>query len=127
MVYAGTPERIGGTQGIPLESMRLKHVRDGYEDFEWLKLLENATSRVHVMSFVQRFMRAPSDYTDDVAAFEAVRLRVELTEPRTELIKRKCEAIVSIRGAAKGTAAEPSTSFKEKEGRRRASRQILLA
>eukprot|EP01051_Picozoa_sp_SAG22_P006714 SAG22_NODE_449_length_10399_cov_43.159515_5_plen_93_part_00 len=76
MVYAGTPERIGGTQGIPLESMRLKHVRDGYEDYEWLKLLENVTSRAHVMSFVQRFMRAPSDYTDDAAAFEAVRLSI---------------------------------------------------
>lgn len=76
MVYAGTPERIGGTQGIPLESMRLKHVRDGYEDYEWLKLLENATSRAHVMSFVQRFMRAPSDYTDDAAAFESVRLSI---------------------------------------------------
>jgi hypothetical protein len=51
-------------------------VRDGYEDFEWLKLLENATSRAHVMSFVYRFMRAPSDYTDDVAAFKAVRLSI---------------------------------------------------
>jgi hypothetical protein len=30
MLYAGTPERIGGTRGIPVESMRLKHVRDGY-------------------------------------------------------------------------------------------------
>ena len=76
MVYAGTPERIGGTQGIPLDSMRLKHVRDGFEDFEWLTLLERATSRAHVMGIVQRFMRAPSDYSDNVAAFEAVRLSI---------------------------------------------------
>ena len=76
MIYAGTPERIGGTQGIPLESMRLKHVRDGFEDFEWLTLLERVTSRAHVMNIVQRFMRSPSDYTDNVAAFEAVRLSI---------------------------------------------------
>ena len=40
MLYPGTVDRIGGTTGVPIESIRLKHVRDGYEDFEYLQLLE---------------------------------------------------------------------------------------
>lgn len=40
MLYPGTPDRIGGKTGVPIESVRLKHVRDGYEDFEYLRLLE---------------------------------------------------------------------------------------
>ena len=40
MLYPGTPDRIGGKTCVPIESVRLKHVRDGYEDFEYLRLLE---------------------------------------------------------------------------------------
>jgi hypothetical protein len=76
LIYAGTPERIGGTQGIPIESIRMKQVRDGFEDHSWLTILEAATSREHVLSFVRNFMRTPWDMDDDMANFQAVRLRI---------------------------------------------------
>ena len=39
MFYLGTPDRIGGTDPIPIESLRMKLVRDGYEDYEYLEQL----------------------------------------------------------------------------------------
>lgn len=38
LFYPGTPDRIGGTTAVPVESLRLKLVRDGYEDYELLRL-----------------------------------------------------------------------------------------
>jgi len=34
--YPGLPSQIGGTDGIPIESLRLKLIREGMEDFEYL-------------------------------------------------------------------------------------------
>ena len=39
LFYPGTPGRIGGTTPIPVESLRMKLVRDGYEDYELLHFL----------------------------------------------------------------------------------------
>lgn len=39
MFYPGTVDRIGGLHDIPLESMRLKHLRDGREDYEYMAYL----------------------------------------------------------------------------------------
>jgi hypothetical protein len=38
--YPGTPAHIGGTSGIPVETQRLKMIREGMEDYEYLHLLE---------------------------------------------------------------------------------------
>ena len=45
LFYPGTPDRIGGATDVPVESMRLKHVRDGIEDHEWLVALAGAEGR----------------------------------------------------------------------------------
>jgi hypothetical protein len=39
LFYPGTPSLIGGTHGIPIESIRLKRIRDGREDYEYLRWL----------------------------------------------------------------------------------------
>src|SRR5262249_22908814 len=39
LVYPGTPARIGGEHDIPLASIRLKMIREGREDYEYLRLL----------------------------------------------------------------------------------------
>jgi MYXO-CTERM domain-containing protein len=38
LFYPGTPARIGGQTEIPVESLRLKGIRDGMEDYELLNL-----------------------------------------------------------------------------------------
>jgi hypothetical protein len=37
LFYPGTPARIGGATDIPVESLRLKRIRDGREDYEYLR------------------------------------------------------------------------------------------
>jgi hypothetical protein len=39
LFYLGTPRRIGGSHTIPVESLRLKLIRDGHEDYEYLRFL----------------------------------------------------------------------------------------
>lgn len=39
LFYPGTVAQIGGTQDIPLDSIRLKRIRDGREDFEYITWL----------------------------------------------------------------------------------------
>jgi hypothetical protein len=42
LFYPGTPAAIGGTTHIPLASIRLKMIRESYEDYEYLKALSDA-------------------------------------------------------------------------------------
>lgn len=59
LFYAGTPTgaygsvAIGGNRSIPLETIRLKRIRDGYEDYEYLRLASQAAGRPAVMSVVE--------------------------------------------------------------------------
>ena len=36
LLYPGTPDKIGGTSNIPVASIRLKMIREAYEDYEYL-------------------------------------------------------------------------------------------
>jgi hypothetical protein len=42
LLYPGRPEELGGTHPFPVESIRLKLVRDGLEDLELLRLAQRA-------------------------------------------------------------------------------------
>lgn len=42
LFYPGKPSRIGGDADIPIESIRLKLIREGLEDYEYLHLCEQA-------------------------------------------------------------------------------------
>jgi hypothetical protein len=39
LFYPGTPDRVGGKTHIPIESIRLKLIREGLEDYEYLHML----------------------------------------------------------------------------------------
>jgi Domain of unknown function (DUF4091) len=54
LFYPGNPQNIGGTDWIPLESMRLKLIRDGYEDYEYLKILANSGQNAIARQIAQR-------------------------------------------------------------------------
>ncbi|MBI3803650.1 MAG: DUF4091 domain-containing protein [Nitrospirae bacterium] len=41
LYYPGSPDKIGGTHHIPIESIRLKLIREGMEDYEYLSLLQS--------------------------------------------------------------------------------------
>jgi hypothetical protein len=45
LFYPGQPRRIGGRTDIPIESIRLKLIREGMEDYEYLALLAKLAGR----------------------------------------------------------------------------------
>ena len=48
LFYPGRPDRIGGTTHIPVESLRLKLVRESFEDYEYIYKLDQANQKAFV-------------------------------------------------------------------------------
>lgn len=57
LFYPGRPDRIGGTRDIPIESIRLKLIREGMEDYEYLALLARLSGRKAADQFADRIVR----------------------------------------------------------------------
>jgi hypothetical protein len=68
LFYPGTPARIGGTHDIPLDSIRLKRIRDGREDFEYLLALDGAGLHSEAMTVTRGLF--PTMYETDVTQGE---------------------------------------------------------
>src|SRR5205807_6061133 len=60
LVYAGTPGQIGGTTHIPVASYRLKMLREGLEDYEYLVKCAQITTPANALSIAQSLFPAPS-------------------------------------------------------------------
>ncbi len=69
----GTVDRIGGTHGIPVDSMRLRHIRDGQEDRLLMRLAEAKIGRAAVLDIVGAVVRNAYTFSEDVLVFEATR------------------------------------------------------
>ncbi|PIR25800.1 MAG: hypothetical protein COX62_04685 [Deltaproteobacteria bacterium CG_4_10_14_0_2_um_filter_43_8] len=54
LLYPGLPSRIGGERGIPLASMRLKLIREGLEDYEYLNMLKSLGEEDLAKAFAQQ-------------------------------------------------------------------------
>lgn len=63
LYYPGRPDKIGGTAHIPIESIRLKQIRDGLEDYEYLRLLEQKVGRAAVLSLIGPVITNTYGYT----------------------------------------------------------------
>jgi hypothetical protein len=53
LFYPGTTDIIGGTHPIPIESIRLKRIRDGREDYEYLHILQQEGRAADAMAVAQ--------------------------------------------------------------------------
>jgi hypothetical protein len=80
--YPGIPSRIGGETHIPIESLRLKYLRDGLEDFEYLRLLKQLGDEAFARRLVGQLARSGYQIETDPLVWErarqemAVRLKV---------------------------------------------------
>jgi hypothetical protein len=76
LFYPGTPAEIGGTSQIPIASLRLKMIREGQEDYEYLKLLSDAGDPT--MADAEAAGLSPDAYTNmtDPASIDAARHRI---------------------------------------------------
>ena len=76
LFYPGTPAKIGGTTQIPIASLRLKMIREGQEDYEYLKML--ADSGDATMADTEAAGLSPNAFNDmsDPALVDAARHRI---------------------------------------------------
>jgi hypothetical protein len=73
LFYPGTPDRVGGSEPIPIESIRLKLLRDGLEDYEYLAFLRSHGRGDDAMRIARALFPAPFDTTRTDAQVQAAR------------------------------------------------------
>jgi Glycoside hydrolase 123, catalytic domain/Glycoside hydrolase 123 N-terminal domain len=73
LFYPGRPDRIGGHTDIPIESIRLKLIREGLEDYEYLALLSAQGRSQWVNELVSGLVQTAYDWQQDPQALYAVR------------------------------------------------------
>ncbi len=76
LFYPGTPAKIGGTHDIPLASLRMKMIREGLEDYEYLKALADAGDPAMADAEAAKLAPTSTGFTADPAALDAARDRI---------------------------------------------------
>jgi hypothetical protein len=71
LVYPGRVQRIGGKHDIPIESIRLKLIREGLEDYEYFVLLGRAAD-----AHVERIVHSLYEFENDPDVLYAERVRM---------------------------------------------------
>jgi hypothetical protein len=73
LFYPGRPDRIGGRTDIPIESIRLKLIRAGMEDYEYLTLLARLEGPQAAGRYADRIVKKPYLWESRPEAFLKVR------------------------------------------------------
>ncbi|WP_338264535.1 DUF4091 domain-containing protein [Corallococcus caeni] len=76
LFYPGTPSVIGGRTNVPVASLRLKLIRQGMQDYEWLKAVSDAGDPDFAHQVARELIPTAWQVPDDGAAFDAARLRL---------------------------------------------------
>jgi Domain of unknown function (DUF4091) len=76
LFYPGTPDRVGGTDPIPIESMRLKLIRDGYQDFEYMTWLAQHGERDQAVAIARGLFEKLYDSNVTDATLQAARAQL---------------------------------------------------
>jgi hypothetical protein len=100
LFYPGTPAKIGGTTHIPVASIRLKMIREGMEDFEYLKRLADAGDPALAKAITEAVF--PNAYTTDVSADDLMIAREKIANRILELTG-KTTTVAGVSGAPTGT------------------------
>jgi hypothetical protein len=76
LFYPGRPATIGGKTDIPIESIRLKLIRDGLEDYEYLVLLSKTEGHAAASHYVDGLVTNVYTYSRDAAKLYDVRRQI---------------------------------------------------
>jgi hypothetical protein len=73
LFYPGRPDVVGGATDIPIESIRLKLIREGLEDYEYLRMLDKLSGDNTVAELMNKLIRNAYDYEQDPQKLYAIR------------------------------------------------------
>ena len=91
LFYPGRPDRIGGRTDIPIESIRLKLIREGMEDYEYLALLAKLDGRQAAGQYADRIVEKP--YLWESQPEVVLKVRQELGEALDRAAARSGETM----------------------------------
>ncbi|WP_224245856.1 DUF4091 domain-containing protein [Hyalangium gracile] len=77
LFYPGTPARLGTKEHQPVLSLRLKHIRDGLEDYEYLHLLAKLGDKDAARTLARQLARSGYEIERDPAKW--IQVRQDLT------------------------------------------------
>ncbi len=83
LFYPGTPAKIGGSTHIPVASIRLKMIREGMEDYEYLKRVSDLGDPAFARQVASALF--PNAYTTDPAPADLLAARQRLAQRILEL------------------------------------------
>jgi MYXO-CTERM domain-containing protein len=83
LFYPGTPAKIGGSTDVPVASIRLKELRDGMQDYEYLKLVSDLGDPGLARSVAAALF--PHPYQTEVAPANLLAARAKLAARIVEL------------------------------------------
>ena len=98
LFYPGTPAQIGGTTHIPVSSIRLEMIREGMEDFEYLKLLSDLGDPALAQQLAAQVF--PHAYQTDVPAQTLMDARAQAAARIVQLVGSSAAADETANGGA---------------------------
>ena len=91
LFYPGLVDRIGGRTDIPIESIRLKLIREGMEDYEYLALLAKLAGRQSADQYAERIVKKTYSWESRPEVF--LKVRRDLGEALDQAAARSGEAM----------------------------------
>ena len=79
LFYPGTVDKIGGRSPTPVASIRLKLIRDGMEDYEYLISLQKAGNGTEATRIARTFIQNVLTFNDDPEALYSAREQLGAT------------------------------------------------
>jgi hypothetical protein len=76
LFYPGTPGKIGGSTDVPVASLRMKMIRMGLQDYEWLKRVADQGDPAFAKAVAKALVPNAWQVPDDGAAFERAKLQL---------------------------------------------------
>ncbi len=76
LFYPGRTDKIGGTHHIPIESIRLKMIREGMEDYEYMKMLRDLGEEFFARSQVDSVLTNAYTFSHDPQTLYSARERM---------------------------------------------------
>jgi hypothetical protein len=76
LFYPGTTSSIGGTTGVPVASLRMKMIRMGLQDYEWLKRVSDQGDPAFARAVAKALVPNSWQVPNDGAAFERGKLQL---------------------------------------------------
>jgi hypothetical protein len=73
LFYPGRPDNVGGSSDLPVESLRLKLIREGFEDYEYLATLAATGRRTSANEYAARVAPRSYRWTADPEVLYSVR------------------------------------------------------